>query len=337
MKFAITAAVLALNLSVVSALYVPHVARGTQFITGPCASDSDCAAGCCGFNTGKCAGAIIALERDGGCGFGNEFSNDNAARALGFTGQFTPKSKNGGAAPGGAAPPAAAPGGSGKAPGTQFITGPCGSDADCAAGCCGFNTGKCAGAIIALERDGGCGFGNEFSNDNAARALGFTGQFTPKSKNGGAAPAPAPAPAAGGGGGETVTVQPGDTCTLIASIKGTTAAAIIAANPGINAGCTNLQVGQVLNVGGGGGGAAAPPPAAKTGGSGKPPGTQFITGECGSDGDCASGCCAFRTGKCAGAIIALTRDGGCGRGDAVSNDRAARQLGFTGPFTPVSA
>jgi hypothetical protein len=168
MRFAITAAVLALNLSVVSALYVPHVARGTQFITGPCASDSDCAAGCCGFNTGKCAGAIIALERDGGCGFGNEFSNDNAARALGFTGQFTPKSKNGGAAP---------------------------------------------------------------------------------------APAPAPAPAAGGGGGETVTVQPGDTCTLIASIKGTTAAAIIAANPGINAGCTNLQVGQVLNVGGGGGGA----------------------------------------------------------------------------------
>ncbi|KAL5344666.1 hypothetical protein ACLOAV_010358 [Pseudogymnoascus australis] len=47
-------------------------AQGTQFITGPCTSDADCASGCCGFNTGKCAGPVIALERDGGCGFGGE-------------------------------------------------------------------------------------------------------------------------------------------------------------------------------------------------------------------------------------------------------------------------
>jgi len=242
MRFAVTAAVLALNLSLVSALYIPRVARGTQFITGACNSDSDCAAGCCGFNTGKCAGAVVALTRDGGCGHGDAVSNDNAARKLGFTGSFTPSGKGGGGA--------------------------------------------------------------------------------------------APAPAAGGGGGNTVTVKSGDTCSTLASSHGTTTGALVAANPGVNAGCTNLQVGQVLKLAGGGGGAPAP---ANKSGSGKAAGTQFITGPCANDGDCASGCCGFRTGKCAGSIIALSRDGGCGHGDAKSNDTAGRKLGFKGAFTPSSA
>ncbi|EON68131.1 hypothetical protein W97_07280 [Coniosporium apollinis CBS 100218] len=56
------------------------VAQGTQFITGPCTSDANCASGCCGFNSGKCAGPIIAQERDGGCGFGDAQPNDIAAR-----------------------------------------------------------------------------------------------------------------------------------------------------------------------------------------------------------------------------------------------------------------
>lgn len=38
-------------------------AQGTQFITGACTSDADCAAGCCGFNSGKCAGPVVAQER----------------------------------------------------------------------------------------------------------------------------------------------------------------------------------------------------------------------------------------------------------------------------------
>ncbi|EPE35238.1 hypothetical protein GLAREA_10935 [Glarea lozoyensis ATCC 20868] len=154
-------AFLALNLS------LPVLAQGTQFITGPCNVDADCAAGCCGFNTGKCAGPVVALGRDGGCGRGNAVSNNNAAVALGFTGAFTPVSAAGGAAAPVAAP-AAAPA---VAAGTQFITGPCTSDADCAAGCCGFNTGKCAGPIIAQERDGGCGRGQATPNDNAAQKL----------------------------------------------------------------------------------------------------------------------------------------------------------------------
>ncbi|KAF8663584.1 hypothetical protein AX16_000928 [Volvariella volvacea WC 439] len=211
------AAVFLLNLS----LFV--AAQGTQFITGPCTSDADCASGCCGFNTGKCAGPVIAQERDGGCGFGDPFPNDRAAQA--FRGAVTP--------------------------GTQFITGVCSSDADCASGCCGFNTGKCAGAIIAQERDGGCGFGDSVPNDRAAQAL----------RGGQASPPPA-APAA----------------------------------PARN---------------------AAPAVA---------PGSQFITGPCNSDADCASGCCGFNTGKCAGAIVAQERDGGCGFGDAQPNDIAAQRL-----------
>ena len=56
-------------------------AQGT-FITDDCTTDADCASGCCGFNSGKCAGAIVAQGRDGGCGFGDAQPNDNAAQAL---------------------------------------------------------------------------------------------------------------------------------------------------------------------------------------------------------------------------------------------------------------
>ncbi|KAF8651165.1 hypothetical protein AX16_004843 [Volvariella volvacea WC 439] len=232
-------AVFLLNLS----LFV--AGQGTQFITGPCNSDADCASGCCGFNTGKCAGPVIAQERDGGCGFGDPFPNDRAAQAF----------RAGQGAPAPAPAPPAAPARNASpaiAPGTQFITGVCSSDADCASGCCGFNTGKCAGAIVAQERDGGCGFGDPVPNDRAAQAL----------RGGQAAPPPPPTPAA----------------------------------PARN---------------------AAPAVA---------PGTQFITGPCNSDRDCASGCCGFTTGKCAGAIVAQERDGGCGFGDAQPNDIAAQRL-----------
>ncbi|OAL49190.1 hypothetical protein IQ07DRAFT_72602 [Pyrenochaeta sp. DS3sAY3a] len=161
-------------------------AQGTQFITGPCTSDADCAAGCCGFNTGKCAGPIVALERDGGCGFGDAQPNDNAAQALrGAAPAPVPNAP--GNAKADATPPAAPPAqtaapapagngngngnGAGNGTGKQFITGPCTSDADCAAGCCGFTSGKCAGPVVAQERDGGCGFGDAAPNDNAAQAL----------------------------------------------------------------------------------------------------------------------------------------------------------------------
>jgi hypothetical protein len=224
------------------------VGQGTQFITGACKSDADCASGCCGFKSGKCAGAIIAQERDGGCGFGDAQPNDNAAQALRGKAPASPSSANTAAA-------AKASGmttnsGTGK----QFITGVCKSDADCASGCCGFKSGKCAGAVIAQERDGGCGFGDAQPNNNAAQALQGKAPASPSNAN--------------------------------------TAAAAKASSTATGSGT----------------------------------GKQFITGACKSDADCASGCCGFKSGKCAGAIIAQERDGGCGFGDAQPNDDAARAL-----------
>jgi LysM repeat protein len=222
-------------------------------------------------------------------------------------------------------------------PRSQFITGPCINDTECASDCCAFTTGKCAGAVIAQSRDGGCGFGDPFPNNRAAIALqGPNAERAPGVPVPGQAP---PAPAGGGGGASgSVVVQPGDTCGKIASARSTTVAAIMAANPGINAGCTNLQPGQTLNLGGavgaGGGSAPAPAPAPPAppanGGSGKPPGAQFITGPCNSDEQCNSGCCGFRTGKCAGAIIAQERDGGCGFGNPTPNNEAAKKIAGPG-------
>lgn len=166
-------ALLLLNLSLIVA------AKGTQFITGPCTSDADCASGCCGFNSGKCAGPVIAQERDGGCGFGNPQPNNNAA--LSFLGQQPTTIVTQASAVSTQAPAITAQAvtptpssGAGNGAGKQFITGPCKSDADCASACCGFNTGLCAGPVIAQQRDGGCGFGNPQPNANAAKAL--TGQ-----------------------------------------------------------------------------------------------------------------------------------------------------------------
>jgi hypothetical protein len=153
-------------------LSLPVLAQGNQFITGACTNDKDCAAGCCGFNTGKCAGPVVALGRDGGCGRGDPVSNNNAAVALGFANvAFTPVTAAGGAATAAPVVAAVAPVTAAIAPGSQFITGPCTTDKDCAAGCCGFNSGKCAGPVIAQERDGGCGRGDPTPNDTAAQKL----------------------------------------------------------------------------------------------------------------------------------------------------------------------
>ena len=69
------------------------------------------------------------------------------------------------------------------------------------------------------------------------------------------AAAPAPAPAAPGkdapappAGGRTHTVAPGEFCASIAQANGMTVAALLAANPTVDAGCTTLQVGQTLNL-----------------------------------------------------------------------------------------
>ncbi|KAI1625357.1 hypothetical protein EDD37DRAFT_383338 [Exophiala viscosa] len=261
--------------------------NGTQFITGPCTSDSDCADGCCGFNTGLCAGPVVAQERDGGCGFGDATPNANAAEAL--TGGTATATSAASAPPVATIGPTATateeastainsnlPGAEnvGNGAGKQFITGQCQSDADCASGCCGFNTGLCAGAVIAQTRDGGCGFGNTSPNNNAAQAL------------------------TGGSGAATSAAAADSPTTTVAE----------ASTPTESASTTiNSSLAGAANVGNGAG-------------------KQFITGQCLSDADCASGCCGFNSGLCAGAIIAQTRDGGCGFGSTTPNDNAAQAL-----------
>ncbi|EXJ76945.1 hypothetical protein A1O3_10102 [Capronia epimyces CBS 606.96] len=285
-------------------------AQGTQFITGPCTSDADCASSCCGFNSGKCAGPVVAQERDGGCGFGNAQPNDDAARALtgGQPAATSPATNTASAGANAASAPAGNANTAGTTPtrsasttvnsnlagsanvgngaGKQFITGQCLSDADCASGCCGFNTGLCAGAVIAQTRDGGCGFGNAQPNDNAAKTL------------------------TGGGGGATTSAGTGTVTgsgSGSGSGNGSGSAAPSPSTTKSSSGAVDSSLAGAANVGNGAG-------------------KQFITGQCFSDADCASGCCGFNSGKCAGAIIAQTRDGGCGFGDAQPNDTAAQAL-----------
>ena len=80
----------------------------------------------------------MAQERDGGCGFGDATPNDKAAQAL-----------RGGAPAATAAPQTGTGDTTAFKPGSQFITGVCTSDADCASSCCGFKSGKCAGPVVA--------------------------------------------------------------------------------------------------------------------------------------------------------------------------------------------
>ncbi|KAJ7771157.1 hypothetical protein DFH07DRAFT_243014 [Mycena maculata] len=208
MKFSATLVALSLIAMRVQAHELPsrfaNQRRGTQFVTGPCTTDSDCQQGCCAFLTGKCAGPDVAQTNgDGGCGFGNASPNCNVAAALGLTGciagaappdttdagvqaaaaftanldglSFTPStspSTNNAAAPVAAAPPAAAPVSSVSQSSKLTVFEACTADSDCQQGCCAFLTGKCAGPDVAQTNgDGGCGHSNTSPNCDVASAL----------------------------------------------------------------------------------------------------------------------------------------------------------------------
>ena len=117
----------------------------------------------------------MANERGEGCGFGDAQPNNNALNGTegNATADAQPEAPAGNGTAGEADANANAGAGAGAAAGdgTQFITGPCTVDADCASACCGFKSGTCAGPVVAQERDGGCGFGNAEPNDDAAKAL----------------------------------------------------------------------------------------------------------------------------------------------------------------------
>ncbi|KAG7094481.1 hypothetical protein E1B28_008079 [Marasmius oreades] len=256
-RFAVILALLSVNF--VAATFIPRAAPGTQFITGPCTTDADCASGCCGVNSAKCAGAIIALTRDGGCGHGDAQSNSRAAAVLRGNCPGTNVKREILMEIEARAPLSPDPNGAknlGNGAGKQFITGQCASNADCQSGCCATlgSIGICSGPQAADQQGKtGCGFGGA----------------------GGAASPPPPPPPVNNGG--------------------------------------------------------AAPPAAPAGGLATS-GTADVGAACGSDSECKSACCGFNSGKCALAKTAPGSDGGCGKGEAAPNTKAADLIKGNAPI-----
>merc|ERR1712187_1075681 len=87
--------------------------------TGPCSADSDCASTCCEQNQNVCR-ALLSLSGGESC------KDGRTASQPGFV-----------------------------APGTQFITGACDADSDCASACCEVNQNRCR-AFLSLNVGESC-------------------------------------------------------------------------------------------------------------------------------------------------------------------------------------
>jgi len=122
------------------------VAPGAQFITGACTADADCASTCCEENQNVCR-ALLSLSGSESCKDGRTASQPGLV-----------------------------------APGTQFITGACDADSDCASACCEVNQNKCR-AFLSLNvqescKDGRTPFFSVFTsnlNDTSDEELSVSG------------------------------------------------------------------------------------------------------------------------------------------------------------------
>jgi len=206
----------------------------------------------------------------------------------------------------------------GNGKGAQFITGQCLTDGDCASGCCAKPTGICSGPGAATQQGKeGCGFGGGGGGGGGGAAAPPAddkpkGVLAAPANGGPAFDVNGEKNVGNGKGGQFITGQ-----CLNDSDCGSGCCAKpsgICSGPG----AADQAGKQGCGFGGGGGGGdnkaqepAAPPatPAFKGGppfdpngvknvGNGK--GTQFITGQCLSGADCASGCCAGPSGSCSG-------------------------------------
>ncbi|KAI5918821.1 hypothetical protein F4810DRAFT_550731 [Camillea tinctor] len=127
---------------------------GQQFIGGACLSGADCASTCCATlnGAGICSGLGAQFQAGKtGCGF---VSGDAAAAAPAASATAAaPAAEATGGSAAAVDPNAAGSQNVGKADGSQFITGQCLSDADCASACCSVANGQCASPAVAT-----CGF-----------------------------------------------------------------------------------------------------------------------------------------------------------------------------------
>ncbi|KAF6825077.1 biotrophy-associated secreted protein 2 [Colletotrichum musicola] len=135
--------------------------NGQQFITGQCLTDADCASGCCAGPKGVCSARAVANESGKtGCGFGavgGSGAGSGEAEAAAPSASAQPAQSA--PAAGGVNEGAAGSENVGKGNGSQFITGQCLSDADCASGCCAGPKGACSARAVAEENGKtGCGF-----------------------------------------------------------------------------------------------------------------------------------------------------------------------------------
>ncbi|KAK8041542.1 hypothetical protein PG994_014549 [Apiospora phragmitis] len=189
----------------------------------------------------------------------------------------------------------------GKGDGSQFITGQCTSDADCASKCCAKGKGQCAAEAVANE-GAGCGF-------TSAAAGGASSSKTPTSS----AAASASSAAAGAASKNKASAS-----AAAGSKASASAAAGSKASASAAAGSKASSAPASASSAAASGKKAAAVDTSKPGSQnvGKADGSQFITGQCTSDADCASGCCAKPKGVCSA--------------EAVSNVDGKQGCGFTG-------
>ncbi|KAK2055156.1 hypothetical protein LY76DRAFT_521027 [Colletotrichum caudatum] len=240
----------------------------------------------------------------------------------------------------------------GNGQGAQFIGGACLSSKDCASACCATlnGAGICSGVGAQFQAGKqGCGFGGGGGAAAAPAPPQGAGQVAPSMESAEGNGSSANTGSAGssnvgaGNGQQFITGQclsDADCASgCCAGPKGACAARAVAEENG-KSGCGFTGAGGAVGSsggggGGGGGGAAAenaapsPPPqiAPSAGGGssgasqgaagsqnvGKGNGQQFITGQCLSDADCASGCCAGPKGVCSAVAVANANGKtGCG-------------------------
>ncbi|KAG7090444.1 hypothetical protein E1B28_009562 [Marasmius oreades] len=242
-KFTLLLTLLSVNLA--SAFYVPRAAPGTQFITGPCSVDAECASGCCAFNTGKCAGAVIALTRDGGCGHGNGQSNSRAAGVLRGNCPGTSVKRDVDEAVAISprtplSPDAAGVVHIGNGRGEQFITGQCLSNADCASGCCA-TLGEidiCSGPAVANEQGkSGCGFSGSGTPPATNKAVNPESQNNQEETSSPPPSAPFDGPATAGNAGIGANCGRDSDCTTACCGFNTGKCALAKFAPGSDGGC----------------------------------------------------------------------------------------------------
>ena len=135
---------------------------GGQFIGGACLSSADCASTCCATlnGAGICSGIGAQFQAGKqGCGFGDNGAGAGAGNGAGAGANNGAGAGNGAGNGAGAGSGEAGSQNVGQGNGSQFITGSCLSDADCASGCCAKPDGKCSAPAVAFESGKqGCGF-----------------------------------------------------------------------------------------------------------------------------------------------------------------------------------